>query len=248
MIPITGLHLPLNFSSMNIALFGYGKMGKMIEQVALERGHQIVAKIEVDTTEIDFSKMDVAIDFSMPTAAYNNIKQCIENSVPIISGTTGWLDDYDKAVTYCNDHEGAFIYASNYSLGVNIFFELNEYLAKMMKNLEQYKVSLEEIHHTQKLDAPSGTAITLAEGIMANSRYKNWNLGQGTEDEITIESKRLDAVPGTHTVDYESKVDSIEIKHTAHNREGFALGAVIAAEWITGKTGVFSMRDVLNLG
>ena len=248
MIPITGLHLPLNFSSMNIALFGYGKMGKMIEQVALERGHQIVAKIEVDTTEIDFSKMDVAIDFSMPTAAYNNIKQCIENSVPIISGTTGWLDDYDKAVTYCNDHEGAFIYASNYSLGVNIFFELNEYLAKMMKNLEQYKVSLEEIHHTQKLDAPSGTAITLAEGIMANSRYKNWSLGQGTEDEITIESKRLDAVPGTHTVDYESKVDSIEIKHTAHNREGFALGAVIAAEWITGKTGVFSMRDVLNLG
>ena len=248
MIPITGLHLPLNFSSMNIALFGYGKMGKMIEQVALERGHQIVAKIEVDTTEIDFSKMDVAIDFSMPTAAYNNIKQCIENSVPIISGTTGWLDDYDKAVTYCNDHEGAFIYASNYSLGVNIFFELNEYLAKMMKNLEQYKVSLEEIHHTQKLDAPSGTAITLAEGIMANSRYKNWSLGQGNEDEITIESKRLDAVPGTHTVDYESKVDSIEIKHTAHNREGFALGAVIAAEWITGKTGVFSMRDVLNLG
>ena len=248
MIPITGLHLPLNFSSMNIALFGYGKMGKMIEQVALERGHQIVAKIEVDTTEIDFSKMDVAIDFSMPTAAYNNIKQCIENSVPIISGTTGWLDDYDKAVTYCNDHEGAFIYASNYSLGVNIFFELNEYLAKMMKNLEQYKVSLEEIHHTQKLDAPSGTAITLAEGIMANSRYKNWKLDQGNEDEITIESKRLDAVPGTHTVDYESKVDSIEIKHTAHNREGFALGAVIAAEWITGKTGVFSMRDVLNLG
>jgi len=233
---------------MNIALFGYGKMGKMIEQVALERGHQIVAKIDVDTTEIDFSEVDVAIDFSMPKAAYNNIKQCIKNSVPIISGTTGWLDDYDKVVAYCNDHEGAFIYASNYSLGVNIFFELNEYLAKMMKNLEQYKVSMEEIHHTQKLDAPSGTAITLAEGVIANSRYKNWSLGQGNEDEINIESKRLDAVPGTHIVDYESKVDSIEIKHTAHNREGFALGAVIAAEWITGKTGVFTMRDVLNLG
>ena len=233
---------------MNIALFGYGKMGKMIEQVALGRGHHIVAKIDVDTTEIDFSEMDVAIDFSMPTAAYNNIKQCIENSVPIISGTTGWLDDYDNAVTYCKEHEGAFIYASNYSLGVNIFFELNEYLAKMMKNLEQYKVSMEETHHTQKLDAPSGTAITLAKGIIANSRYKNWNLAQGNEDEITIEAKRLDAVPGTHIVDYESKVDSIEIKHTAHNRQGFALGAVIAAEWITGKTGVFSMRDVLNLG
>jgi 4-hydroxy-tetrahydrodipicolinate reductase len=242
------LHLLLNFNRMNIALFGYGKMGKMIEQVAMERGHHIVAKIDVDTTEIDFSEMDVAIDFSMPSAAYNNIKQCIKNSVPIISGTTGWLDDYNNAVTYCNEHKGAFIYASNYSLGVNIFFELNEYLAKMMKNLEQYKVSMEEIHHTQKLDTPSGTAITLADGVVANSRYKNWNLGQGNIDEITIESKRLDAVPGTHIVDYESKVDSIEIKHTAHNREGFALGAVIAAEWITGKTGVFSMRDVLNLG
>ena len=223
-------------------------MGRMIEQVALERGHHIVAKIEVDTTEIDFSNMDVAIDFSMPTAAYDNIKQCINNNVPIISGTTGWLDDYDNAVTYCNKHKGAFIYSSNYSLGVNIFFELNEYLAKMMKNLEQYKVSLEEIHHTQKLDAPSGTAITLAESVIGNSKYKNWSLGQGNEEEITIHSKRLDAVPGTHIVDYESKVDSIEIKHTAHNREGFALGAVMAAEWITGKTGVFSMRDVLNLG
>ncbi|NNK18010.1 MAG: 4-hydroxy-tetrahydrodipicolinate reductase [Maribacter sp.] len=233
---------------MNIALFGYGKMGKMIEQIALNRGHQIVAKIDVDTTEINFSEMDVAIDFSMPTAAFNNIKRCIDNKVPIISGTTGWLNDYDKAVHYCNEHRGAFIYASNFSLGVNIFFELNEYLAKMMSHLKQYEVGMEEIHHTQKLDSPSGTAITLAEGIIANSKYKNWSLEQGNEDEIIIHSKRRDAVPGTHKVVYQSRVDSIAIKHTAHNREGFALGAVIAAEWIKGKTGVFSMRDVLNLG
>jgi 4-hydroxy-tetrahydrodipicolinate reductase len=233
---------------MNIALFGYGKMGKMIEQVAKERGHEIVAKIDVGTTEIDFSAMDVAIDFSMPAAAFNNIKQCIDHKVPIISGTTGWLNDYDKVVKYCNENLGSFIYASNFSLGVNIFFELNEYLAKMMNHLEQYKVDMEEIHHTQKLDAPSGTAITLAEGIIENSKYKDWSLDKGGEDEICIHSERRGTVPGTHKVDYQSKVDSIEIKHTAHNREGFALGAVIAAEWLKGKRGVFSMRDVLNLG
>lgn len=233
---------------MNIALFGYGKMGRMIEQIALNRGHQIVAKIDVDTTEIDFSKMDVAIDFSMPSAAYENIKQCIAHKVPIISGTTGWLKDYDHAVSYCKEKKGAFIYASNYSLGVNIFFELNAYLAKMMQHLDQYKVRMEETHHTQKLDAPSGTAITLAEGILANSKYENWSLDQGNDNELVITAKRENDVPGTHLVEYNSNVDSIEIKHTAHNREGFALGAVIASEWIIGKTGVFSMRDVLNLG
>ncbi|MCK5441227.1 MAG: 4-hydroxy-tetrahydrodipicolinate reductase [Maribacter sp.] len=233
---------------MNIALFGYGKMGRMIEQLAVERGHQIVAKIDIDTTDIDFSTMDVAIDFSMPSAAYGNIRQCIQNNVPIISGTTGWLDHYDEAVELCNNHKGAFIYASNYSLGVNVFFELNAYLAKMMKNLEQYNVSMEEIHHTQKLDAPSGTAITLADGIIENSRYKSWKLDKADENDIPITSKRVGDVPGTHTIDYESIVDSIEIKHTAHNRKGFALGAVIASEWIIGKTGVFSMKDVLNLG
>ncbi len=233
---------------MKIALFGYGKMGRMIEQLAVERGHQIVAKIDIDTTDIDFSTMDVAIDFSMPSAAYGNIRQCIQNNVPIISGTTGWLDHYEEAVELCNNHKGAFIYASNYSLSVNVFFELNVYLAKMMKNLEQYKVSLEEIHHVQKLDAPSGTAITLADGIIENSRYKGWKLDKADENELPIISKRVGDVPGTHKVDYESIVDSIEIKHTAHNRKGFALGAVIAAEWITGKTGVFSMKDVLNLG
>lgn len=233
---------------MNIALFGYGKMGKMIEKIALDRGHKIVAKIDVDTKEIDFSKMDVAIDFSMPTAAFGNIKQCISHNVPIISGTTGWLQDYEKAVTLCQEKKGAFIYASNYSLGVNIFFELNNYLAKMMQHLDQYNVRMEETHHTQKLDAPSGTAITLAEGVLANSKYENWSLDQGNDNELVITAKRENDVPGTHLVEYNSNVDSIEIKHTAHNREGFALGAVIASEWIIGKTGVFSMRDVLNLG
>ncbi len=232
---------------MKIALFGYGKMGKMIEQIALERGHTIVAKIDIDTTEVNFSEMDVAIDFSMPSSAYSNITKCLENNVPIISGTTGWLDNYDKAVALCESKKGAFIYASNFSLGVNIFFELNEYLAKMMKNLKQYSVAMEEIHHTQKLDAPSGTAITLAEGVINNSNYNHWKLDEGEANEIPIVAKRIPEVPGTHTVDYSSVVDSIEIKHTAHNREGFALGAVTAAEWIVGKTGVFSMKDVLNL-
>lgn len=232
---------------MNIALFGYGKMGKMIEQVALGRRHAIVAKIDVDTVEIDFSNIDVAIDFSMPESAFDNIKKCIEHGVPIISGTTGWLKDYDKAVTLCKAKNGAFIYASNYSLGVNIFFELNSYLAQMMKNLGQYSVSMEEIHHTQKLDSPSGTAITLAEDIIAHTNYQNWKLDVAQENEIAIVSKRIDAVPGTHSVSYDSSVDTIEIKHTAHNREGFALGAVIAAEWIIGKKGIFSMKDVLGL-
>lgn len=232
---------------MKIALFGYGKMGKMIETVATKRGHNIVAKIDVDSGDIDYSDIDVAIDFSMPDAAFDNITGCIENGVPVISGTTGWLEKYDAAVTLCDEKNGAFIYASNFSLGVNVFFELNKQLARMMRNLGQYRVSMEEIHHTQKLDAPSGTAITLAGGIIENSAYKTWKLDNADEAEIPISSKRIGDTPGTHTVDYESKVDSIEIKHTAHNREGFALGAVIAAEWIQGKTGVFTMKDVLDL-
>lgn len=233
---------------MRIALFGYGKMGQMIEQIALNRGHEIVAKIDENSENIDFSTMDVAIDFSMPEAAFGNITKCLHNNVPIISGTTGWLNKYDDAITLCNEKKGAFIYASNFSLGVNIFFELNNYLAKMMQNLPEYNVELEEIHHTQKLDAPSGTAITLAEGVIANSNYKQWKLESAAKETLKITSKRIGTVPGTHTVAYDSIVDSIEIKHTAHNREGFALGAVTAAEWIIGKTGVFSMRDVLNLG
>ncbi|WP_158976188.1 4-hydroxy-tetrahydrodipicolinate reductase [Cellulophaga sp. L1A9] len=232
---------------MRIALFGYGKMGKMIEALALKKNHTIVAKIDIDDTEIDFSTFDVAIDFSQPSAAFNNIKRCLENKTPIISGTTGWLDRYDDAVGLCNENNGAFIYASNFSLGVNLFFELNDYLAKMMANLRDYHVSLEEIHHTQKLDAPSGTAITLAESIIKNTSYTSWELDATKEHVLPIIAIREASVPGTHSVTYESHVDSIEIKHTAHNREGFALGALTAAEWIIGKHGVFSMKDVLHI-
>lgn len=220
----------------------------MIEQVALKRGHEIVAKIDEDSKAIDFSRIEVAIDFSMPEAAYGNISQCLHHEVPIISGTTGWLDKYQDAVTLCKEKNGAFIYASNFSLGVNIFFELNKYLAKMMQKLPEYQVRLEEIHHTQKLDAPSGTAISLAEGIIENMNYTEWKLEHSGDGILPIIAKRLGNTPGTHTVNFASCVDSIEIIHTAHNREGFALGAVTAAEWILGKTGVFSMRDVLNLG
>ncbi|MCJ7466602.1 MAG: 4-hydroxy-tetrahydrodipicolinate reductase [Maribacter sp.] len=232
---------------MKIALFGYGKMGKMIEQIAIQRNHEIVARIDIDTKEIDYAQMDVAIDFSMPNAAFRNISSCLDHGIPVISGTTGWLADYEKAVALCRQKNGAFIYASNFSLGVNVFFELNRYLARIMNKFEQYKVSMEEIHHTQKLDAPSGTAITLAEGIIENSSYAAWKLQKADQDEIPIVSKRIEAVPGTHSVVYHSTVDDIEIKHTAHNREGFAQGAVFAAEWLVGKKGVFTMKDVLNL-
>ena len=233
---------------MKIALLGYGKMGKEIEQIALQRGHSIVIKADIDTV-YDVSEADVAIDFSVPSSAFNNIVNCISNSVPVISGTTGWLDDYDKAVNLCKEKNGAFIYASNFSLGVNIFFELNKTLAKLMNQLKQYNVSIEEIHHIQKLDAPSGTAITLADGIIENSNYKNWKLvaDNPVKMELPITAKRIEKVPGTHTISYESEVDRIDIKHTAHNRQGFALGAVIAAEWLLGKTGVFTMNDVLNI-
>lgn len=233
---------------MKIALFGYGKMGQMIERIALQRSHEIVAKIDIDTTDIPFDIIDVAIDFSMPNAAFENISTCLKHNIPIISGTTGWLERYDDAVALCQEKNGAFIYASNFSLGVNIFFELNAQLAKMMQTLEQYKVGIEEIHHTQKLDAPSGTAITLAEGVIANSAYNGWKLEENIQNHIPISAKRIADTPGTHTVNYTSNIDDIHIKHTAHNRTGFAEGAVIAAEWIVGKTGVFTMRDVLNLG
>ena len=232
---------------MRIALFGYGRMGKMIAQTAIERGHTIVAKVDVDTKDIDFSAMDVAIDFSTPNAAFNNITNCFKNNVPVISGTTGWLDKYEEAAELCKEKAGAFIYASNFSLGVNVFFELNSHLAEMMKNLKQYQISIEEIHHTQKLDAPSGTAITLAERIVEQTDYTNWKLNEAATNEIPIVAKRIEKVPGTHTVNYDSTIDSIEFKHTAHNRKGFALGAVVAAEWIHGKTGVFTMKDVLGL-
>jgi len=232
---------------MKIGLFGYGKMGKMIEQIAQDRGHTIVTKIDDPSQTVDYTSMDVAIDFSTPEAAFDNITNCFKNNVPVISGTTGWLDRFSEAVSICEEHKSAFIYASNFSLGVNIFFELNRHLAKMMSDLEQYKVSLEEIHHTQKLDAPSGTAITLAEGIIENTPYQKWELDKSGDKTIPIKSVREGMVPGTHSIAYDSPVDKIEIKHEAHNREGFALGAVIASEWIQEKVGIFSMKDVLNL-
>jgi 4-hydroxy-tetrahydrodipicolinate reductase len=232
---------------MKIALLGYGKMGKTIEKIALSRGHHIVIKADIDT-KYDITEADVAIDFSIPEAAFNNISNCIENNVPVISGTTGWLQNYESAVALCEEKNGAFIYASNYSLGVNIFFELNKTLAKMMRNLNQYQVGIEEIHHTQKLDAPSGTAITLANGIIEQTNYQKWTLDSPKVNEIGIIAKRIENVPGTHEITYTSDVDTIAIKHTAHSREGFALGAVVAAEWIIGKKGVFSMNDVLNIG
>ena len=241
---------------MKIALLGYGKMGQVIERIALERGHEIVLKKDENNTFDGLSNADVAIDFSVPTAAVSNISNCFQANVPVISGTTGWLENYDEVAALCNEKNGAFISSSNFSLGVNIFFEVNEYLAKIMSKYDSYKVSMEEIHHTQKLDAPSGTAISLAKGVIENSSYTNWTIEKPEAEhpsdselakQIHIEAKRIGTVPGTHTVTYNSSVDAIEIKHTAHNREGFALGAVIAAEWIVGKQGIFTMKDVLEL-
>jgi len=233
---------------MKIALLGYGRMGQAIEQIAISRGHDIVIKTS-SNTGYNIKEADVAIDFSIPNAAFNNISNCLNNDVPVISGTTGWLDKYNEAVSLCEKNKGAFIYASNFSLGVNIFFELNEILAKMMTKLDDYKVDIEEIHHTKKLDAPSGTAITLAEGVIKNhSQYSNWKLDESTENTLPITAKRIPDVPGTHIITYKSDIDTIKIEHEAHSRQGFALGAVIAAEWIIGKTGVFTMKDVLNIG
>ena len=233
---------------MRIALLGYGKMGKVIEAIALQRGHTIVLKVSSDTKNYELSNVDIAIDFSTPESAVENITQCFNNNVPVICGTTGWLKDYDAMLQLCKDTNGALIYASNFSLGVNIFFELNNTLAKLMKGLPQYKVSIEEIHHTQKLDAPSGTAISLANDIISQSDYTNWTLEHPKSSELPIVAKRIENVPGTHEITYESVVDSIQIKHTAHSREGFALGAVVAAEWLQHKKGVFTMKDVLNIG
>lgn len=231
---------------MKIALLGYGKMGQVIEQIAIKRGHEIVLKKDECNTFEGLSKADVAIDFSVPTAAIDNISSCFHAGVPVVSGTTGWLEKYDDMVTLCHEKKGAFISSSNFSLGVNLFFELNDYLAKMMARFEDYSIEMEEIHHTQKLDAPSGTAISLAKDIIANSKYQNWTLENPATNEIAITAKRIADVPGTHTVSYKSDIDRIDITHTAHNREGFALGAVVAAEWLVGKQGVFSMKDVLG--
>ncbi|MFV0531095.1 MAG: 4-hydroxy-tetrahydrodipicolinate reductase [Flavobacteriales bacterium] len=234
---------------MNIALLGYGKMGKTIEKIAKERLHQIVLIKDETPAKEELENIDVAIDFSFPESAFENIKICLENHIKVISGTTGWLEKYDEAVKLCKKNQGSFLYASNFSVGVNIFFQLNQLLAKMMASHHEYQVEMEEIHHTQKLDAPSGTAITLANGIIKNTTYSDWYL-KGTppkENAIPIQDKRVGIVPGTHLIHYYSDIDSIEIKHTAHKREGFALGAVIAAEWLQDKTGVYDMSDVLDL-
>ncbi len=232
---------------MKIALLGYGKMGKTIENVALDRGHEIVLRKGSQDGYDGLELADAAIEFSVPASAVTNITTCLNAGIPVVSGTTGWLEDYEIMTALCSDKNGAFIYGSNFSLGVNLFFSLNEYLARMMRKYPQYKISMEEIHHTQKLDAPSGTAISLAKTIIDNSDYSSWAIGNPKEDEIMIDPKRIENVPGTHSVFYQSEVDTIEIKHTAHSREGFALGAVMAAEWIVGKNGVFTMKDVLGL-
>lgn len=234
---------------MRIALLGYGKMGKAVEKMAESRGHSIVLKVTDKSDVFDVSTADMAIDFSIPAAAKENISNCLKNGIPVISGTTGWLNDFEEIVALCRERDGAFIYSSNFSLGVNILFEMNKKLAKMMQGLSQYDIDIEEIHHTQKLDAPSGTAISLAKGIIENSDYKNWVLNEkGTNESLAISAKRLKDVPGTHKVNYKSGVDRITIEHEAFNRDGFALGAVVAAEWLLGKTGIFTMKDVLNIG
>mgnify|MGYP001818823933 CR=1 FL=1 len=232
---------------MRIGLFGYGTMGKMIGRIASDRGHSIVSRIDTPGEAPAFGTFDIAIDFSTPEAALGNVCSCLEHGVPVVSGTTGWMDDFPKAERLCREVEGAFLYASNFSLGMNLFFELNAHLARLMARFPDYSPHMTEIHHTRKLDAPSGTAITLAEGIIENSSYTRWNTGGGSAKEIPIASERIGDTPGTHRISYDSKVDQIEIQHTAHNREGFALGAVLAAEWLIDKTGVFGMKDVLNL-
>jgi len=232
---------------MKIALLGYGRMGRAIEKIAKNRGHEIVAKIDKDQILGTLEHANVAINFSVPNAAVNNIFSALSLKIPVVCGTTGWLEDLKKVTDFTTKNDTAFLYASNFSIGVNLFFKLNEQLAKMMNTQSEYQVNIEEIHHIHKLDAPSGTAITLAEGIIENSKSSNWSLSTDNSDEIQINAIRKGEIPGTHTVTYESSIDAISIKHKAHNREGFALGAVVAAEWIVGKKGIFKMSDVLNL-
>lgn len=235
---------------MKIALIGYGKMGKAIEEIALQKGHEIVLKISednlVDFTKENLQRCDVAIEFTSPESAIANMRMCIDAGMPVVCGSTGWVAHEEDIKKYCTENNGALLYASNFSIGVNIFFEVNKKLASLMAAQKDYAVSVEEIHHTQKKDAPSGTAISLAQQIIDNnSNKKNWMLGNSTEDTIGILSKRIDPAPGTHYVKYTSDVDDIEIIHTAHNRKGFATGAVVAAEYLFGKKGIFNMADVL---
>ena len=237
---------------MNIALLGYGKMGREIEKTAAERKHNIVLTIDIhnqdDFTTDNLKKADVAIDFSAPKSAYQNIMKCFDADIPIVSGTTGWLDKFDEVVEYCKKKHKSFFYASNYSIGVNIFFDINKRLARLMNPYNDYEVSIEEIHHIHKLDAPSGTAITLANDIIDELDRKNqWNLGEKEcTESIPITAIREDEIPGTHTVTYTSTIDSIEIKHTAKSRKGLALGAVMAAEYLHDKRGYYTMDHLMK--
>lgn len=238
---------------LTLALIGYGKMGKAIEEIALQHGHTIGLKITssntADLTINNLQSCDVAIEFTNPHSAVQNIFTCMNAGIPVVCGSTGWLDRYDEVKSYCDKHNGGLLYASNFSIGVNIFFELNKKLASLMAARNEYDVSIEEIHHTQKKDAPSGTAISIAEGILQElPRKTSWkNEMTDKKEELSIISKRIDPAPGTHSVTYRSEVDDIEIIHTAHNRKGFAGGAVMAAEFISGKKGIFTMKDVLNI-
>lgn len=240
---------------MNIALIGYGKMGKAIEEIALERGHTIVGKSnsELPIESIDFSRVDVAIEFTAPHFAVKHIEFCIENQTPIVVGTTAWNDQLPEVINYVNKKDGALLHASNFSIGVNIFFDINRRLAKLMTGYPEYTATIEEIHHKQKLDAPSGTAIALANDMLyQNTNLTSWIHGENKIPEvksgqIAVTSHREEGVPGTHKIEYKSAIDTIELIHTAHSRKGFALGAVIAAEWLAGKKGIYTMQDVINL-
>ena len=238
---------------MKIALIGYGKMGKIIEAVANARGHEIVLKIDLENidafTAEHLALADVAIEFTGPHSALENIKKCIAFGVPVVSGSTGWLDHWSEIEKACKEKNGCIVYSSNYSIGVNLFFELNKYLAKLMDPYTDYDVSMTEIHHTEKKDAPSGTAISLAEQILSNiGRKDNWiNDQAAAPNQLHIHSERIDPAPGTHQVKYSSAIDDIEIIHTAHTRKGFASGAVLAAEFAKQKNGIFTMKEVLGL-
>lgn len=238
---------------MKIALIGYGKMGKAIEQVALQRGHIVTLKIQRnnpgDFTPENITEADVVIEFTSPESAFENVSKCLNAGVPVVCGSTGWQDKLENAKAICQKQNTAFIWASNFSVGVNIFFELNKKLAILMKGRSDYEVRIEETHHTQKKDAPSGTAITLAEQVIElTSSKKQWHKGETTnKNDLPVISFREEGVPGTHVIQYSSAIDDIEIKHTAHNREGFALGAVLAAEFVAGRKGIFTMNDVLNI-
>ena len=234
---------------MKILLVGYGKMGKIIERIALERGHTIAGRIDIDNPQdLDTAEADVAIEFSRPEAAFDNVRRCLNRKIPVVCGTTGWLERKNEIDELCRKMNSAFFYASNYSLGVNVFFKVNEYLARLMGSVDGYQISMDEVHHTEKKDAPSGTAITLAEGILkyAHQKKKWVNNETSKADELEIKSFRINQVPGTHVVKYTSPVDDIEIKHVAHSREGFAKGAVMVAEWLKDKKGVLNMDDYLK--